>query len=128
MLIQFIEQQQCLTDLWFGSNHLGDGLTVQLMAALNSTRSRDTLKKVVMGCGTCDFRETKSCELLANFVANAQALKELWIQNSNNKVQIEADWAASAGQSGVIRVTRGRTVICECPTQKTQDRAVKIVR
>ena len=41
-------------------------------------------------------------------------------------VSVEAEWAKSTGESGVIKVTRGETIICEVVTGKTQRQAVEI--
>ena len=77
--------------------------------------------------GTCDFREIESCELLAQFIAQAMLLKSFSISNSKGGVKIEAHWAESSDQSGVIKVLKGKKdVIYECTTQKTEDKAVII--
>ena len=43
------------------------------MAALNNSASKHTLERVILD-GTCNFYENESCELLAQFIAQAPKL------------------------------------------------------
>ena len=108
LLLEFIEHQQCLTNLSFSEYILPPDLTTALMGKLCNSQSFDTLKNVFLRA-TCNFAENESCELLANFIANAPSLKELNIAGPDNKIKIVTVWTDDEGNTGWVRVTKDAT-------------------
>ena len=94
------------------------------MAALCNSASRDTLKEVDLWYGTCDFEEKQGCKLVADFIANAKALKKFDIEHARNQVIIEVVWATAFDTGVIIVMTQDKSWSYEVETDKNLERAV----